>query len=516
MEPVHYLKAFRRRWYLIPAALIVALLAGYFGSDKIGDTNSVSYEANAVLLSTGEPLGGSGITRLKTVAALIAVGEVPVRAAKLLNYSDEPLKLVKKIEVIVDEEVGTIRIIGKDRQPAVASSVANAFARTLIGFLVESRDRTTALQLEELSAKLAELQAQIGSLDQQAQTTRGPQALVFQAQRDATVRRYGVVFEQYQVVAQSNSSVPLQIVAEAVAEPAEARGLVLPSGREARTVIAGVLGLVIGLILVLVIERFDTRIRTKRAAEQHFELPVLAEIPSIGRRHRKRPASTPDGTVAADSFRILAAEISRAVSEMPAPEGNGHKPPARTILVTSAGPSEGKTTVVANLGVALSKVGKRVILLSCDFRRPSLHRLFKVAGEPGVAEALSTANGSRILPNYLMGTQVEDVAIVPAGAESERAGDLFGTEAMRRLLDEAAVTGDVVIIDSAPVLASDTAHLVPEADAILVVARAGVTTPEMAERTAEVLKRLGSRVVGVALNCADELPAQRRYYRRSY
>jgi capsular exopolysaccharide synthesis family protein len=517
MEPIHYLRAFRRRWYLVPAALIVSLLAAFFASDKIGNTKSVTYEAKAVLLSTGAPLGGNGITRLKTVAALVAVGEVPVRVAKTLNHKGDPLTLAKKIEVIVDEEVGTIRIIGKDRKPDVAASVANAYSRELIIFLIESIDRTKAFQLEELSKKLAEFQGEITRLDQQSQAVKGPQSLILQAERDATIRRYGVVFEQYQVIAQKSGTAPLQIVAEGIAEPAEARGLVLPSSREARLVIALVLGLILGLVLILVLERFDSRIRTKRAAEQHFDLPVLAEIPSIRRRDRKRPATTPDGSVASDSFRILAAEMSRAAAEGPSIDGNGHKKAgARTILVTSAGPAEGKTTVVANLGVALSKVGKKVILLSCDFRRPSLHRLFKVSGEPGIAEALATANGSLLLPSYLQGTQLEDVAIVAAGAHEMRAGDLLGTEAMRRLLDEAAAMGDVVIIDSAPVLASDTAHLVPEADAILVVARAGVTTPEMAERTSEVLKRLGSKVVGLALNCADELPAQRRYYRRAY
>lgn len=517
MEPIHYLKAFRRRWYLVPASVILAVAAAYLLSDKIGSTKSVTYEAKAVLLTTGAPFNARGITRLKTVAAVVAIGEVPVRVAKELKYTGDPLKLAKKIEVLVDEEVGTIRIIGKDRKADVAASVANSFARQLITFLVESGDRTTALQLEEFSRKLEELQNQITSLDQQAQATRGPQQLLLVAERDATVRRYGVVFEQYQVIAQTTGSVPLQIVAPGIAEPAEARGLVLPSSREGRALIGGILGLVLSLVLILLLERFDSRIRTKRAAEQHFELPVLAEIPSIARRHRRKPASTPDGSVAADSFRILAAEIARAAAaDALSSEGNGHRSGARTILVTSAGPSEGKSTVVANLGVALSKVGRRVILLSCDFRRPSLHRMFKVPGEPGIADALHTANGSRILPGFVQGTPIEDVAIVSAGSKDLRNGDLLGTDAMRQLLDEAAGTGDVVLIDSAPVLASDTAHLAPEADAILIVARAGVTTPEMAERTAEVLKRLGSKVVGVALNCADELPAQRRYYRRSY
>jgi capsular exopolysaccharide synthesis family protein len=293
--------------------------------------------------------------------------------------------------------------------------------------------------------------------------------------------------------------------------------------------LALLIGLLAGLGLALALERFDTRIRNRRAAEERFGLPVLAEIPAISRRRRKGVVTAlyPISR-AADAFRLLSVGIARWSPEKGHSSGNGKpavRPPApRTILVTSAEPREGKTTVAANLAAAYAEVGNKVLVLSCDLRRPAIHKVLGVADRPGLTEALAATNG-RVkgdrhladLEPYLEPSSVSSVSVLPSGVASDRPGELLGSGKMQRLIRGVEQMADVVVIDSAPLLvASDVAPLLPQADAVLLVARAGKTRGEIATRAAYLLQRLGAPVVGVALNDARGFSAsfyRRRFYR---
>jgi succinoglycan biosynthesis transport protein ExoP len=296
---------------------------------------------------------------------------------------------------------------------------------------------------------------------------------------------------------------------------------------------AGVLGLLVGVGIVLLLERIDTKIRTKRAAEQHFSLPVLAEIPRLpwrdGHRVTVTAAEEPRSALA-DSFRLLEAGVSRLAldgerrgqkqpDERAIPGAKEESPPrepsrSRTILVTSAGPGEGKTLVVANLAATYAELGKKVIVLSCDFRRPRIHRLFGVPNDRGLSEALEAGNGSPVLRGHVRSTSLANVQVVPSGATPESAGELLTSRNMRHALGEARQEADIVLLDTPPILAtSDASHLFPQVDTVLVVARVGKTTAEVAERSSELLRRMRAPVVGVALNGSTEEMVPRGYYR---
>ena len=287
----------------------------------------------------------------------------------------------------------------------------------------------------------------------------------------------------------------------------------------------------VGVGIVLLLERIDTKIRTKREAEQHFGLPVLAEIPRLswrdGRRVSVTAAEEPRSALA-DSFRLLEAGVSRMSLDG---ERRLHRPdedtpgvgkeafptrPAgsRTILVTSAAPGEGKTLVVANLAATYAELGKRVLVLSCDFRRPKIHRLFGVPNDQGLSKALEAGNGRPILRGHVRSTSLTNVRVVPSGETPESAGELLTSRNMREALIEARKDADIVLLDTPPVLAtSDASHLFPEVDTVLLVARAGKTTAEVAERSSELLRRMRAPVVGVALNGSTEEMVPRGYYR---
>jgi capsular exopolysaccharide synthesis family protein len=265
------------------------------------------------------------------------------------------------------------------------------------------------------------------------------------------------------------------------------------------------------------VERARSPIRTKQAAEEHFGYPVIAEIPpaaNVGRA--KVVMTTSPHSRASHAFRLLAATLTQLGSPhatRPSAGTVGKPAGSQTLLVTSPGPEEGKTTVVANLSAALADLGKRVLVLSCDFHRPLVHEFFGVPAIPGLAETLASSNGRRVLDGNVWDSAIGDVGVVPSGRRPTRPGELLSSGNMQRAIREAQGLADVVILDTAPLLAEgDVVHLLPAVDVVLLVGRAGRTRMRTAERAHEFLERLGAPVVGVVLTDAADSTVPRGYY----
>jgi len=535
VNPVEYLRILRRRWPVIAAIVAAALAAAFLTTTVVPVGPAVrSYSATTVILNTGT-LNVPGIANLDTVAALTTVGDVPVRVAEKINYQGDPVVLGSRIQAIAETETGILRITATSKEAEEAKTLADAFADELLLFLVDRKTDTIATQTEFLNNRIEDLETEIGALEGRIADPNTPEPLVrlATARRDARIRILGVVSEQLAgLVSAVSDPGTLQIIQKGSPRPVFQGGFQPPRSRGCRMFFAGVLGLLVGVGIVLLLERIDTKIRTKRAAEEHFSLPVLAEIPRLSWRDSRRvtvAAAEEPRSALADSFRLLEAGVSRSLDgerrqeQEPTREAisgvrkeahpNGPRP-SRTILVTSAAPGEGKTMVVANLAATYAELGKKVLILSCDFRRPRIHRLFGVPNDQGLSEALEASNGGPILRGHVRSTSLVNVRVVPSGATPESAGELLTSKNMREALVEARSGADVVLLDTPPVLAtSDASHLFPEVDTVLLVARAGKTTAEIAERSSELLRRMRAPVVGIALNGSTEEMVPRGYYR---
>lgn len=532
MNPVEYLRILRRRWPVIAAIVAAALAAAFLTTTVVPVGPAVrSYSATTVILNTGE-LNAPGIANLSTVAALTTVGEVPVRVAEKINYQGDPVVLGASIRAIAESETGILRITARSRQAEEARTLADTFATELLAFIELRKGETGAGRADLLFERIEDLQADIEDLESRIPDVPEPEARLLTARRDANIRLYGFLYEQYRgLIAAVADPGTLLIVQKASPQPVFEGGFQPPRSRSGRMFFAGVLGLLVGVGIVLLLERIDTKIRTKRAAEQHFALPVLAEIPRLSWRDSRRAtvaAAEEPRSALADSFRLLEAGVSRSLDgerrqeQEPSKEpfqrvrrgAPANEPRSRTILVTSAAPGEGKTMVVANLAATYAELGKKVLVLSCDFRRPRIHRLFGVPNDQGLSEALEASNGRPVLQGHVRSTSLTNVRVVPSGATPESAGELLTSKNMRDALVEARNGADVVLLDTPPVLAtSDASHLFPEVDTVLLVARAGKTTAEVAERSSELLRRMRAPVVGIALNGSTEDLVPRGYYR---
>jgi capsular exopolysaccharide synthesis family protein len=543
VDPIEYLRGLRRRWPVIAATVAVALAIAWFtttGPTQLGTGPRVeSYEASTVLFNTGR--AGGGLGNMRTIAALVTIPDVTERVAEAVDFEGDPTQLGQRVHASADPETGLLIISAVSSDPDEATILADTFTEELLGWIAEKEQDTITAEAEALDKQLERLERSIARMDRQiARTGDFLQRDLLTAERNARITAYGALANQMQQSA-SSATAPLGfvIIQEAIPEllPTPTT-FETPRSRTSRLILAAILGLAVGAALALVLERFDTRIRTKEAAERHFGLPVLGEIPFISRRKRKGMTVTRKTrkgvTVVArargrvpvvapmpiveDAFRLLGAGVMQA----PVLNGNGREwshaeattEPLKTILVTSPGPSDGKTTVVANLANSLAGVGKSVLVVSCDFRHPRIHDLFGIPNNGGLGAALASGDGQLILNGHIRQTPIPGVRVITSGSPPEHPAELLSSVRMRDALAQARREADIVLVDTAPVLASaDATHLFPLVDAVLVVARAKRTTAELAERTSELLKRLRAPVIGVALNGATEVPMPRRYYR---
>jgi capsular exopolysaccharide synthesis family protein len=506
MDAAELMRAVRRRWIIVAATVLAALVAGWLTTKIVpADEPARTYEATSVILSD-EPttFGYTGAYNLRTIAALATVGEVPKRVAGKVGFERDPLELTERVRSSGNTETGILRITATSTDAEEARVLADAFAAELVTFINERLGITSARQADSLRSRTLKLENEIENLDRQiGSDTSGDEVLL--AQRNAKVTQYTALVQQLQQITTQNAGGQgLTIIQDAVPVPLSTAGLLQVRSWPSRLMLAGLLGLLAGVALVLLRERLDTRIRSKDVAEQRFDLPVLAEIPFV-RQWRRRPGiavvSHPKST-ASDAFRLLAAGVTRRPPT-----------PPQVILVSGPGPGEGKSTVVANLAAAFGEVGKKVLVLSCDLHRPTIHSMFGVPNTQGLTDALrSGRDGHAIINGHRWRTAIENVRLVPSGLVPEKPGELLASPLMRQVIGEAREVADIVLIDSAPILAaSDATHLFPLVDAVLVVGRAGQTTAEAAQRTTELLLRLGAPVIGVALNGATEHVLRRGY-----
>ena len=188
--------------------------------------------------------------------------------------------------------------------------------------------------------------------------------------------------------------------------------------------------------------------------------------------------------------------------------------PLRTLLVTSPGPEEGKSTMLANLAVTLAQGEKRVILVDCDLRRPSLHKLFGLKHKKGLTTMMVDAEAMSAPP--LQETGVSGLQLLASGPLPPSPSDLLGSRRMDRVLEVLKERADIVLLDAPPVVAvSDAAVLATRVDGVLLVVSAGQTKRDSVQAAKAKLEKVNANLIGaVLMNVPLDASLQRYYYTR--
>lgn len=248
-----------------------------------------------------------------------------------------------------------------------------------------------------------------------------------------------------------------------------------------------------GVGLVLGLRSLDTSVSTVDEVEQHLPVPVLAAIEQL--RETRNPNKQlvvleQSHCAGAEAFRSLRTSISML----------GRQEMRRTLLFTSALPSEGKTLCAANYALCLAQAGLRTVLIDADLRRPSVERALtgKVSGHPGLTDFLTGQAG---LQDILLPSQNERLVYIPSGTAAPNPSELLSQGGFAALIEEALRECDRVVVDSAPIQSvSDTLLLVRHVQTILMVVRAGKTPWKACARAIETVQNAGAPISGIVLN----------------
>jgi capsular exopolysaccharide synthesis family protein len=265
-------------------------------------------------------------------------------------------------------------------------------------------------------------------------------------------------------------------------------------------------GLFLGLGLLYVVSLFDDRFASLGELSSQVPEIVIGQIPNI-RTSQRHPGLE---LVQANDKRHAFAESFRNMRSWILFSGEKAKQP-RLIVVTSAVPLEGKSTVSSNLALTLALSGSRVLLIDADLRRAGLDRLFDVPNDLGFADVLDQrASASDLIHS----TKTPNLWLLPAGSATMNPGELFLAPSCDIFLAKIRSQYDYIIFDSAPVLATDdTANLAPKINAVLFVVRADYTSARNAREALQQLRQRQATILGLVFNRSIATYSGGYYYR---
>ena len=265
-----------------------------------------------------------------------------------------------------------------------------------------------------------------------------------------------------------------------------------------------VVGLTLGVGLSFFLDSMDNSVKTVEDIEHSFELPVLGLIPGIhsdgGKNGRKNGSDevarisatlvtkyTPRSHVS-EAYRSLRTNIQFSRID----------DPLKTVVISSAAPSEGKSTSAANLAITTALSGIRTLLVDADLRRPVVHSLFGLEREPGLSNLLAERLA---LEKVVKPSGIENLSILTCGAIPPNPSELLGSQRMRDLIKLLSQQYDLVLFDSPPVITvTDTAVLSPQVDGLVLVVKSHATDKRALTRAKTILTNLKANILGVVLN----------------
>ena len=182
----------------------------------------------------------------------------------------------------------------------------------------------------------------------------------------------------------------------------------------------------------------------------------------------------------------------------------------KKIMITSAGPREGKSTTVANLAVSMAQAGKSVLILDADLRNSTQHKLFGLDNEEGLSVALVQ---DQDCPIFIKETAVPGVMVLTGGPIPPNPAELVGSKRMKRLIEEVSTQYDMILIDTPPIVAvTDAAILAQESDGVILVLAAGEVDKKYAQKAKDLLDKVGAKILGVVLNKVNMKTSEYYYF----
>lgn len=365
-------------------------------------------------------------------------------------------------------------------------------------------EKFTALSIEKLS-----LQRQVASLYQSQQTylKRAKQLPKLEQNEKNLVRQVNVAQTTYETLLGSLQEVQLaenqQNVNAKIIELAQSpeQGT---SGQLGLLVLGVLLGLLFSNLAVLFLEIQDRTIKDVPEIKEKFAYKVLGILPeesaenSLGVMVQRQPDS-----LSSELYRMIQVNLKLI---------NSYKQP-QVILVTSSVPGEGKSTVIANLAAAMAQMGRRVLLIDGDLRKPSQHKLWQLDNQTGLKDVLTQKTDIK----QVISQPLEKLDVLTSGVIPPNPLALLDSPAMGNLITNAQAEYDLILIDAPPLpVTADVLTLSKMAEGILFISRPGVAEQESAILAAETLAAVNNKVLGMVINGVPQKEFERYSYHARY
>jgi succinoglycan biosynthesis transport protein ExoP len=466
---------FLRRRFL---AILIPLLLVPGAAFAFSELQDKEYESQTSLLfrDTG-PLLASGEPE-REAATNVRLAQLPVLKERVEARLGRPV--TEDVDVVAEEESNLATLIVTAPEPRRAADVANAYAQEFIDLRRHSYRKELANEKEAVRGALADL-------GRGGRSSIEGQAL---AERQRELR----------LAAAAPSGVEQLNRAEPPSSPSSPKPV-------QNTVIGAMIGLALGLALAIALERRDRRVRDPRYMEYVLGRPIIGRIPRSRALAQRSPGTTALPPAEAEAFRTVRANLRQQLRE--------HK--ARSVLVTSAIPGEGKTTVVWNLARVEAASGTRVLLVEADMRRPVLAHSLGANGTAGLSELLAD---EAPLQDLIRPVGFDDssngsprrgaVDVLFAGRVPANPAELLDSRRMRAVLEVIPDIYDLVVLDTPPTVVSDAMPILDQVGGVVVVGRLGLSTDASLIELREQLDQLEAPTLGVVVNAHLSASAQAR------
>jgi capsular exopolysaccharide synthesis family protein len=486
-----YIRVLRRYRLMIAALVVVGALAGYIAASRqtpvYQATAEISYQDPSQDLS----IAGIGSSASQTPGQLASIDASTATTPSVMAAAKRRLKtlipasdLSGDITTQVAAPSGLLQISATDTDPNLAHRLSNAVAAAVV-------DRDNAQTHAQFAHLVSNVRRQI-ALAKRAGSAASGQLGYYEGE-----------------LARLNTVANLARSAQ-IAFPAQLPTASTTPGKGRNTALGLVLGLLLGVIVAFVRDALDRRLRDLPDVTSTFRLPVLGHVRehAMGQVVQSAEAAGEDGSLDIEAFRILRRNL-----DFLDPTGAPH-----SVLVTSAVPEEGKTTVAGSLALAMAMAGKRVLLVDCDLRRPTLAGRLQARPRPGLTDYLAgkvsaadilqtvrlplaaASNGARASGNGHHRAASASLVFVASGSHDPRCAELLGSPRLSEFLKETGAAYDAIVLDSSPLLpVSDTRELLPHVDAVILCARAAQTTRDQATAAKTALSQLPQRPTGLVI-----------------
>jgi capsular exopolysaccharide synthesis family protein len=490
-----YISVIQRRKVLIAAMTLAGLFLALFYSVILATPTYVSHSEVEVKPIVFDPFGGLNLDRELNMGTEreLARSDIVASLAKAKMKSDKSITaLTKKITV---SAVGSTQVLSIDcanHTRVGAEECAKAFSESYIEF---RRGQATARRdagranveaaLTPITNAITQAQQRLAAVAPNTPQEAEAQAVLRGLEDQAAPYRSKLA--EYNSLDVTNPGF--------IVSPANRPGAAASPKPKTNALLGAFFGFFLGLLVAFGRDRVDGRLRGRVDLEEQLRAPVLATVPRTRRNGRAAPTLVTmqhPHSPASEAYRALRTRM------LVMADRRGMK----TIMVASPNGDDGKTAIAANLAVSLSQVGKRVVLLSADLRKSSVHTYFGLDNERGLSNVLAGE-----MPPWEAVQEppgLERLWVFGSGPTPAQPAELLQSDLMRELLAERRKVADFVIIEAPAALdASDCLALAPLVDGILVVADAKHSSREEIALVREQFEQIGGEVLGSVLSNAS-------------